>query len=389
MEHDAIVFTVFVVFTGAAVVATLALFARQSLLVAYVLLGVLFGPSVLGLVADAAVASDLSHIGIIFLLFLLGLNLNPQELLQMMRKTTTVTVVSSVVFAAFGAGVALAFGFSLRDAVVVAAATTFSSTIIGLKLLPTSVLHHQRTGEVIISILLLQDLIAIVILLVLQGTGSGDLPLAELGLLLVKFPLLVMAAFGAVRFVLLPLLRRFDKIQEYVFLTAIGWCLGIAELAAWMGLSAEIGAFVAGIVLATSPIALFISESLKPLRDFFLVLFFFSLGAGFDLTMVSQVFLPAVILAGAALLGKPPVFRWLLNRTGESDKRSREIGFRLGQLSEFSLLMAVVALDAGACTSQASYLIQLATLLSFLASSYLVVMRFPTPIAVKDELRLD
>jgi len=389
VEHDAIVFTVFVVFTGAAVVATLALFARQSLLVAYVLLGVLFGPSVLGLVADAAVASDLSHIGIIFLLFLLGLNLNPQELLQMMRKTTTVTVVSSVVFAAFGAGVALAFGFSLRDAVVVAAATTFSSTIIGLKLLPTSVLHHQRTGEVIISILLLQDLIAIVILLVLQGTGSGDLPLAELGLLLVKFPLLVMAAFGAVRFVLLPLLRRFDKIQEYVFLTAIGWCLGIAELAAWMGLSAEIGAFVAGIVLATSPIALFISESLKPLRDFFLVLFFFSLGAGFDLTMVSQVFLPAAILAGAALLGKPPVFRWLLNRTGESDKRSREIGFRLGQLSEFSLLMAVVALDAGACTSQASYLIQLATLLSFLASSYLVVMRFPTPIAVKDELRLD
>jgi len=389
VDHEATVFTIFLVFTGAAVAATVALFARQSLLVAYVVLGVLLGPSVLGLVPDAAMASDLSHIGIIFLLFLLGLNLNPKELIHMMRKTVTVTLISSLAFAGAGAGVAIAFGFSARDAVVVAAATTFSSTIIGLKLLPTSVLHHQRTGEVVISILLLQDLIAIMVLLALQGTGAGDLPLMELSLLLVKFPLLILAAFGAVRLVVLPLLRRFDTIQEYIFLMAIGWCLGVAELASWAGLSAEIGAFVAGIALATSPIALFISERLKPLRDFFLVLFFFSLGAGFDLSMVAQVIWPAAVLAALTLVGKPPVFRWLLHRTGESDKRSKEIGFRLGQLSEFSLLMAVVAFEAGACSSKASYLIQLATLLSFLASSYLVVMRFPTPIAIKDDLRLD
>ena len=389
MPDDGVVFTVFLIFTGAAAVATVALYARQSLLVAYVLLGVLLGPSVLGLVSDPELVGDLSHFGIIFLLFLLGLNLNPRELLQMVRKTTTVTLVSSLVFAAAGGVIALAFGFSQFDAAVIAVAMTFSSTIIGLKLLPTSVLHHQRTGEVIISILLLQDLIAIVVLLVLQGLGSGDLPHVQVALLLLKLPLLMGVAFALQRFVVVPLLVRFDKISEYIFLLAIGWCLGIAELSEWLGLSAEIGAFVAGIALATNPIARFISESLKPLRDFFLVLFFFSLGAGFDLAVLPMVVLPGLSLAGVALLLKPPVFRWLLRRTGESDKRAREVGYRLGQLSEFSLLMAVMAAGAGACSAQASFVIQFATLASFLASSYLVVARFPTPIAVSDELRLD
>ena len=274
--QDPMVFTVFVVFTGAAVIATLALYARQSLLIAYVLLGVLVGPSVLGLVSDPDTARGMSHIGIIFLLFLLGLNLNPTDLLNMVRKTTLVTLASSMVFALAGFLIALAFAFPRADAIVIGLAMTFSSTIIGLKLLPTSVLHHQRTGEVIISILLLQDLIAIVALLVLEGIGGGgDIILGELSVLLLKFPLLIILAFGFHRFVLLPLLRRFDRIQEYVFLVAIGWCLGVAELARWMGLSAEIGAFVAGIAVAVSPIALFIAERLKPLRDFFLVLFFF------------------------------------------------------------------------------------------------------------------
>jgi Kef-type K+ transport system membrane component KefB len=191
------------------------------------------------------------------------------------------------------------------------------------------------------------------------------------------------------RYLLLPLIRRFDKIREYIFLMAIGWCLGMAELAGVLGLSTEIGAFIAGVTLASNPISLYIAESLKPLRDFFLVMFFFSLGAGFDLGMIPEVLLPASLLAGLAVLIKPPVFRWLLRRTGESDQRSHEIGYRLGQMSEFSLLIAVLAFELGVIQQRASYLIQLATLITFLFSSYLVVRRFPTPIAVSDALRRD
>ncbi|MGB5452898.1 MAG: cation:proton antiporter [Sedimenticolaceae bacterium] len=389
MQQDPIVFTVFLVFTGAAVFATLALFARQSLLVAYIVLGALFGPSALGLVSDPELIRSISEFGIMFLLFLLGLNLQPQELIRMVRKTTQVTVLSSLVFFVTGFAVSVASGFSAIEALLVGGAATFSSTIVGLKLLPTTVLHHQRTGEVIISILLLQDLLAIVLLLVVQGSSKGSMPVGDILKLLIALPVLIGFAWMAERFVLIRLIRKFDKIQEYIFLMTIGWCLGMAELSEVLGLSAEIGAFIAGVVLASSPIAMFIAESLKPLRDFFLVLFFFSLGAGFDIGLIDEVILPAVVLAAALMLLKPPVFRWLLLRTGESEKRSHEVGYRLGQMSEFSLLLAVLAFEQGVIGAEASYLIQLSTLLTFLISSYLVVLRFPTPIAVSDALRRD
>jgi Kef-type K+ transport system membrane component KefB len=138
MPQESIVFTVFVVFTGAAVLATLALYARQSLLVAYIALGALLGPWGLGLVGDAALVRDTAEFGIVFLLFLLGLNLQPQELLRMVRKTTQVTLLSSLLFAALGYGVAIAFGYTQLEALLIGGATTFSSTIIGLKLLPSA-----------------------------------------------------------------------------------------------------------------------------------------------------------------------------------------------------------------------------------------------------------
>jgi Kef-type K+ transport system membrane component KefB len=389
MTHDPIVFTIFLVFTGAAVLATLSLYARQSLLVAYIALGVLLGPWGLGLTGDPEIVTQISNIGIVFLLFLLGLNLQPQDLMRTVRNTTTVTLASSVVFAVIGAGVAWSFGFGPTESLLIGGAMTFSSTIIGLKLLPTTVLHHQRTGEIMISILLLQDLIAIVILLLLRAAVSGEMPMLEIVQLLLGPPLLVLAAWALERYVYFPLIRKFDKIREYLFLMAIGWCLGMAELGVALGLSAEIGAFIGGITLAARPIAVYIAESLKPLRDFFLVLFFFSLGAGFDLGELGDIFLPATIIAVAMLVLKPIVFQHLLVRTGESPARSREIGFRLGQLSEFSLLIAVLAATNGVIGAEASYLIQLATMLTFLASSYIVVLRFPTPIAVSDKLRRD
>ncbi len=182
---------------------------------------------------------------------------------------------------------------------------------------------------------------------------------------------------------------RFDKIKEYIFLITLGWCLGIAQLAHFLGLSYEIGAFIAGVALAANPIALYITEMLKPLRDFFLILFFFSLGATFDLTMATNILLPAMILAIIILILKPVIFTMLLRRSGENPKVSTEIGIRLGQGSEFSLLIAVLALDMAVISSSAAYLIQVSTLLTFIASSYFVVLRYPTPVAVSDRLRRD
>ena len=386
MGDNSLFFATFLIFTGAALFATVAMFARQALPLAYILLGVVAGPWALGLVPDPKTIQDIAQIGIIFLLFLLGLNLKPQDLLHMFGKASLVTLASSALFGLLGVGVALAFGFTTVEALVVGAAMMFSSTIIGLKLLPTTMLHHQHIGEIIISILLLQDLIAIVILMLVQG---GSLPVGELLLAGVGLPLLIAVAYYGDRYVLFPLIARFDTIQEYVFLVAIGWCLGLAELAGLFGLSHEIGAFIAGVAMATSPIALFIADSLRPLRDFFLVMFFFSLGAGFALPALESVFWPALLLAGLSLAIKPGVFRVLLERTGETERRSREVGVRLAQISEFSLLIALAAAASGLIGERANYLIQLAVLLSFALSSIYVVRKYPTPIAVSDSLRRD
>jgi len=389
MSQDPIVDTIFLVFTGAAVLATLALAARQSLLLAYIALGVLFGPSGIGLMQDAAIASDIAHIGIMFLLFLLGLDLNPKELMQSIRRTTLVTLGSSLVLAAAGLGVGLAVGFSPPESLVLGGAMGFSSTIIGLKLLPTTVLHHQRMGEIIISILLLQDLIAIAMLLLLRGATTGDAPWISIALMLLMLPTLALFAALCARFVLIPLIKRFDTIREYVFLVAIGWCMGMAELGGVLGLSHEIGAFIAGVALASSPIAIYIADSLRPLRDFFLVLFFFSIGGQFEFGMLTDVLLPAALVASATLALKPVVFHWFLTRVGDLVQRSTEIGYRLGQMSEFSMLIGALALQLSVIGARVSYTIQLATILTFVVSSYLIVKRFPTPIAVSDDLRRD
>lgn len=388
MHSQPILFTMFLIFTGAAALATVALYARQALIVVYIVLGILFGPSGLSLVADPVLVSQVSHIGIMFLLFLLGINLPPQKLGRLVRETTLVTGASSLIFALFGACAGWLLGFRPVECALLGAALMFSSTIIGLKLLPTTVLHHQRTGELIISVLLLQDLVAIVILLLLQTQHTG-LSLSRMGLLALSLPVLILIAYLSERYVLVKLIGRFDRIREYIFLMAIGWCLGIAQLANYLGLSYEIGAFIAGVALATSPISLFIAESLKPLRDFFLILFFFSLGASFNLDTLIRVLPSASVLAILMLAIKPWVFSRLLRRAGENAQRAGEIGQRLGQISEFSLLIATLALELGVIRPRAAYLIELSTLLTFVVSTYLVVLRYPTPIALSDALRRD
>jgi predicted Kef-type K+ transport protein len=165
--------------------------------------------------------------------------------------------------------------------------------------------------------------------------------------------------------------------------------MGLAQLGATFGLSHEIGAFIAGVLLATSPIALYIADNLRPLRDFFLVIFFFTLGASFNLTILTHVLVPASVLAALVLTIKPLVFRMLLRHSGEALHRAREVGVRLGQISEFSLLIAVLALQLGVISRRASYLIQVSTLLTFIVSSYIIVMHYPTPIAISDRLRRD
>jgi Kef-type K+ transport system membrane component KefB len=391
MDSGSVTFAFFLIFSGAAALASVALYTRQPLIIAYITLGALIGPYGFSLVTDLKQLSDIGHIGIIFLLFLLGLDMQPQALFATLRKSTVVGLASSAIFFSGSWVLLLLFLDNPREAAIVAVAMIFSSTIIGIKLLPTTVLHHRHIGEMMIGLLLLQDLLAIIVLVMIMassGASEGE-AFWSVVQVLIALPLLGLAAWAAVRFVLLPLIQRFDRFHEYIFLLAIGWCLGVAEGAQLVGLSAEIGAFVAGISIATSPISQYIAVSLKPLRDFFLILFFFAVGARFDLSMLSVVWLPALSLALLVLGMKPVVYRFLLKGVSEHRSLAWNLGFRLGQASEFSLLIAYIAFDAGLLGLEASLIIQAATIITLLASSYIVVLNYPTPIAISDRLRRD
>lgn len=393
MESISIVNSFFLIFSGAAVLASIVLFTRQPIIIAYIVLGALIGPFGLNYVSDAKLLSEIAEIGIIFLLFLLGLDMQPSNLMVMLRKATVVAIVSSILFALIGFLISQVFGYTLVESLIIGCAMMFSSTIIGIKLLPTTVLHHKHTGELVVGLLLLQDLIAIIVLLVLGGhdpSGSQDHNslLAFVKTLLI-LPVFVFGVFFIVKHIIFRLIQKFDRFSEYIFLLTIGWCLGISELAHTIGLSGEIGAFVAGISIATSPISQYIAIQLKPLRDFFLVLFFFSLGASFNLSLLSEVILPALLLAACMIAIKPIIFRFLLRMNKEPNDMAWEVGFRLGQISEFSLLIAYLATASALIGNEASHLIQATAILTFIFNSYIVIFHFPSPIAISDKLRRD
>lgn len=389
--YNDIIFSLFLIFFGAAVFATFALYTRQSLLVAYIMLGVLMGPWGLNLVSNPVLLKDVGDIGIIFLLFLLGLNLQPQNLLKLLRETTVITVVSSTLFGLVGYAASKFWGFSHVDALIIGACMMFSSTIIGLKLLPTTVLHHQRTGEIVISILLLQDILAIFVLLILHDANdnNGVFNWLQWIRVIVSLPLLFLIAFVAERFLLMKLIRQFSRIHEYLFLVALGWCMGIGQLGEMMDLSFEIGAFIAGISIAQSPISRFIADSLRPIRDFFLILFFFSIGARINLSLLNDVWILALFLGGLMLIIKPIVLAPLLRKIAPTNNSAWEIGIRIGQISEFSLLVAYAAEKSHVLSQNAYVLIQLSTIFSFIVSSYWVVNVYPNPIAMSEKLRRD
>ena len=388
MGLDNIIFELVLIFAGAAVFATLFLYLKQPIILAYIALGVAMGPWGMGLIDDSESIEQLSRIGIILLLFLIGLNLKPDKLYLLFGKTAAVTLATCFMFLLLGAVTSMLFGFSVKDSVIIGAALMFSSTIVSLKLIPTTALHHKHMGDMMISVLLLQDVIAIIFILLISGRSEESVAMA-ITLLLVKLVVLVVVSFFIVKKIITEVFKRFDRIREFSFILFLGWGLMVAGIAHEVGLSYEVGAFVAGVSLATFPVTLIIAEDLKPLRDFFLILFFFSIGAGFDFLVTQQVLIAGITLAFLLIIAKPVIFKWCFKLSGEKDVLAGELGARLGQASEFALLVAYSALLSGQIDPRASYLIQIVVVITFVISTYWVVLKYRTPISSADNLRQD
>ena len=388
MNFDSILFELSAIIVGAALLGTAFLYARQPIIIAYIAIGFIIGPSGFGLIKSNESIEQMAHFGVVLLLFIIGLNLQPGKLLKLFSKMVWLTFTTSLLFAGLSTGFALLIDMNAASALVFGAAMMFSSTVIGLKLIPTTTLHHKHTGEVMTSVLLLQDILAIVVILLISSGPGDTIPLTFI-LIIVKLIGLWLTAFMGVRYIIIPLLRKFDTVQEYTFVATLAWCLFWAEAAHLAGLSYETGAFVAGLSIASRNVSLIVAENLKPLREFFLIMFFFAVGARLDLD-IGAALLSAAVVFGLLLV---PVKVWTFNRafkfSGENEKRSLELGVRLGQSSEFSLLVAFSAFFAGLIGEEEMNVIQVVTIVTFVISTYWVVMKFPTPISRTDRLRRD
>ncbi len=377
----------FVVFAGAALLSTFALFSRQSLIISYILLGVSLGPWGFDVIPETHFIEEIGDVGVIFLLFLLGMHLDPLGMMEKISKSAWVALLSSLAFMSLGYGVAMLFDLPFTDRIVLGLSMMFSSTIISLKLLPSGLVYNNPVSEYMISILLIQDLLAMFALLIIPMIGGDGLSIIAFAKPFIALPMVIVISFAVENFILSKLFNVFEKNREYLFLLAIAWCLSVSELCYFMGLSHEIGAFVAGVTLASdSRVSLYLAKALEPLRDFFLVMFFFSVGASYNFGMLESVLWPTITSVVIVLLFKPYAFRLLMVQIGEALDEGWELGSRLGQGSEFSLLLSKVALSAGVLSFEGASIIQGVAVLSFIVSSFMVVRYFATPIASKADV---
>lgn len=385
---DNFFFDIGFVVVASAVLSWFALKLHQPIIIAYIICGVIVGPSGLSLIKGVDFLDSVSRIGITLLLFLAGLVLHPRELAKLFKETSLITLISSVLSFLATFIFCIAWGFSHRESLIIGLVMMFSSTILVVKLLPTITLHQREMGAVSIAILIMQDMLAVGMLMFMNISKAG-VTFSGIGFFVLKGVLLVAGVFLIERYILRPALESCETFHETLFLMTLGWCLGVAMLSEWLGYSLEMGAFIAGISLAQSSISLFLSEGLKPFRDFFLVLFFFVLGARMDLSALKGLIVPALLLGIIILVLRPLIFRMLFRWQGREKAFSKEIGFRLGQASEFSLIISVLALQIGQIGAHAAQLVQLSTLFTMIISSYIMIFFYPTPLGLRKGLKQD
>jgi Kef-type K+ transport system membrane component KefB len=371
---------IFLEFTSIVILVTLvSVFMRilkQPLVVGYIFTGILIGPQFFDLLHSTEYIELFSEIGITILLFIVGLHLSP-NVIKEVGKVSLIGGIGQIVLTAFYGYIASALlGIPPLQALYVAIALTFSSTIIILKILSDKGELHKLHGKISVGLLLIQDLVAIFLLIIVSSfaQGSGDSNFVSVvSLLIIKMVGVIIALFFISKFVFTKAVHFLAQSQELLFLFSLAWGLGLACLFYVLGLSVEVGALIAGVTLSLTPFADGIASRLKPLRDFFIVLFFILLGSEMALGTIPQVLIPAIVLSLFVLIVKPLIVFILMNLLGYKTRTSFETGIALAQVSEFSLILATLGFTAGHIDEKTLSLITLVGLITIAGSSYMML----------------
>ncbi|MBU3923594.1 MAG: cation:proton antiporter [Nanoarchaeota archaeon] len=346
---------------------------RQPLIIGYILAGIIVSPYFLNVIKSTETISVFSQIGVTFLLFIVGISLSP-KVIKEVGKVSLVTGIGQIVFTSlFGFLISRLLGFSVIVSVYIAIALTFSSTIIIMKLLSDKKDTERLYGKISIGFLLVQDIFAIILLMVISSFSSG-FKLSELSIQFLVVGLLLIGFFVLISVYILPSLSTFfAKSQEFLFLFSIGWGMGLAALFHHIGFSMEIGALVAGVALSMSPFHYEISSKLKPLRDFFIILFFVILGSQMVFGSMGELIVPAIIFSLFILIGNPLIVMVLMGILGYRKKTGFQAGFTVAQISEFSLILVALGVSVGHLSNEILSLVTIVGLITIFGSTYLIM----------------
>lgn len=345
---------------------------KQPLILGYILAGIIVGPVFLNLIHAKEAFDGFSEIGIALLLFIIGLGMNA-AVIRSLGKVSLIT--ASVILTLVGGLGVLAthlFGFDIQTALVMGIALFFSSTIVILKVLSDKREVSRLHGQIAIGVILVDDIVATLAMVAVAAASSGGLTPTEFLPLLLKAAGLAALLYVMGGLIIPKFFKHLAKSQELLFIFAIAWGFGVASLFGAAGLSHEVGALFAGVALASLPYSIEMSTRLKPLRDFFVVLFFVSLGETFVFDNVQATIIPALVLSAIVLIGKPVFTMASLGGLGYTRLTSFKAGIHLSQISEFSIVLVVLATQTGLVDERASSIITLVALITISLSTYLM-----------------
>lgn len=363
----------------AAAVGAVGVRLRQPLIVAFIAVGILAGPSVLGWVSENDQIDLLAKFGITLLLFVVGLKLD-LHIIRTMGSVALATGLGQVVFTSVvGYLIALAMGMTPIASLYVAVALTFSSTIIIVKLLSDKREVDTLHGRIALGFLIVQDLVVVLAMIGLNALGeAGEASVAQTAIAVLMKGVAFLLVIGLVmRYILPRLLHLLSHSQELLVLFGIAWAVSLATLGDTLGFSKEVGAFVAGVSLASTPYRDVLGARLVSLRDFLLLFFFIDLGAGLDLGLLGAQLVEALIFSVFVLIGNPLIVMVIMGALGYRKRTGFLAGLTVAQISEFSLILGALGLSLGHIDAETMGLITLVGIITISVSTYMIIYSHP------------
>lgn len=372
-----------------AALLTLAAFAgfvatalRQPLIIAFIAIGIIAGPSAMGIVTSGDEIALLSKLGIAILLFIVGLKLDLSLIKTLGLVSLTIGGIQIALTALFGHLISVMLGYPTEVSIYIAVALAFSSTIIIVKILSDKKEIDSLHGRMALGVLIIQDLAVVISMMVLATLGSGTETIAgetvqQAAAFWSAFTEVILFGVGLMAFTALfmrygayPLVSFMARLPELLLCFAIAWAILLAALCDVVGLSKELGGLIAGVSLASTPFREAIISRLAPLRDFLLLFFFIYLGTQLDLSLLGDQVVPALILSVYVMMFKPLIIMSIAGLLGYRKRTGFLAGLSLAQISEFSLIFIAMAATLGMVGSETLGLVTLVGIITIAVSTY-------------------